>query len=276
MGLVSEEKKVVKFANKEGRRKKETNKFDILVRKFPLFFSGSFNRVIVNFFSFIASLKRQYHGSRGIISQMVRNIAILQDLECVSSKISHPDCIRFANRVLHGSQPVATSIPDGIEMIGNSIAQPKHTIPIPMEIVQWFEQNNVKFWARMKKDNKTFHSLVYNRIGNSGSFFVEIKNRDEIWFGNILQFVSTRSTSYALVRLYQTLPNLLFHDIEFSNENIKILVEQNILGSGFIHLRLSNEIVLLKCKKIVRRIIFVPTGHNTGYASRELSSYQHD
>ena len=182
---------------------------------------------------------------------MVRNVAILQDVDNVADKINHGEVSAYVNYLMHGSKPTMTPLPDGTTLIGRSISRPSYYIDIPSRVIQWFEQNSIEYWTRVKINNTVYHSLAYKRKRSSGSHFVKIKSGHHFVFGNVLHYISTCHASFALVRLYEILPNLLFHDIDFYDEQIEQLVENNIFGSGFTHLRLSKEVSIFESLKIV-------------------------
>ena len=235
------------------------------------------NLMYINFlYRFIATAKRQYHGSRGVVSQMVRNTNILQNIEQIAAKVVNRDAKCYADKILHGSRPKMADLPDGSSLVGNNFDVFECPTALPNSIQDSLNMLNGKYWGRIAKEGVTYHSLNYKRKGSSGSYFVRMNVNDQEKYGIAIVFVSDATESHVLLRLFEILPNMLFNDVEYINEDVSQFINDGILDHGFTHLKITNNYELIKCAYLSNRFIYVPINDSHGYATLELSSYQHD
>ena len=127
------------------------------------------------FEGFIATIKRQYHGSRGYIQQMIRNIGKLQNVKLLKHYI--PEGSQLQPIVKHLLREKTTSrkeVGSDMYLLGK-IMDEAPTVPnfqTPNEIQEYFESKNTIYASRLNSGNQVYHSLCYNRRGNSNSYMV--------------------------------------------------------------------------------------------------------
>ncbi|XP_066935956.1 uncharacterized protein [Clytia hemisphaerica] len=224
------------------------------------------------FEGFIATLKRQYHGSTGVVSQMVRNVVVLQDLERYAEAFRGGALFEYVKEILYGKQLKMNKLEDNTKVQG-IVDTLEHDVPD--DISSFCNTNGAQYWQRMEVNSRMFHSLAYKRKGQSASYLAIINSNGKKLFGKILVFLSVHSFGFAMVQLFEKTQNRLF-DNAYADENVAELVRENILGCGFIPLKLTKDIVLVRGAELSKRFLFVTNNEKTGFASEELYSYQHD
>ena len=70
------------------------------------------------FEGFIATFKRQYHGTRGIVSQMVPNIGLLQNVREVAHRIQDQQLRALAKEIVEGPTPSKTEMAHNVFFYG--------------------------------------------------------------------------------------------------------------------------------------------------------------
>ena len=75
------------------------------------------------FEGFIASLKRQYHETRGIVGQMVSNIGLLQNLKGIGNQVEDPAYKLLANKIIDRPLPSKTPVADGVSLYGRILEE---------------------------------------------------------------------------------------------------------------------------------------------------------
>jgi len=189
------------------------------------------------FEGYIATFKRQYHGSRGIISQMVRNIIVLQNIDYHTKSVNATiEVSSYISHVLKGRSPFSTPVEDGSELIGGVfVTQPVlQNIVVPDEVNRFCIERNTRFSGRLKVNGFIFHSLQYKRKGQSAGFYAEININGTVEFVTILYFVAVDTRSFGVVKLFNKTNNNIFDECErFPSDLVKNYVDQKKLGCFF-------------------------------------------
>ena len=235
------------------------------------------------FEGFIATLKRQFHGTRGLIPQMVKNIGVLQSSQIVGRIIrGQPRIENVVYCLLRENKAEEKEIADSIFLLGKCFEnQPNITgVNIPPDIKSFLaEQENLKYCQRIKKNGEVFHSLSYARRKNSNSYMISFQaSNDAIGYGSVLFY--TNSGHAAVKLLYKTNEKLFTEDLtDYVDEVIGDFIINTSLGKHFCHVHESDDVLLITIDSILDRIILVPTqpgNQSSGYISEILKSYQHD
>lgn len=132
-------------------------------------------------------MKRQYHGSRGVVSQMVRNMSTLQNLKRHAQHFNRGKCKTYVSRMLHGTSPEMTALIDGTFVFGQ-VSKENLQVELPDAILRWIQNNDIQYWSRMKAKSHIFHSLYTTKGGVLvaatflNSIAMDITCLEKLWF----------------------------------------------------------------------------------------------
>ena len=126
------------------------------------------------FEGFIASLKRQYHGTRGIVQQMVRNIGLVQNLSEMKQAISNDSVRNLAENISKKNFPNCFDIDDNTFMFGTiQFTQPMQD---KVDLPDQFKTGNVRYSQSLRYKNNTYHSFCYHFKRKSNSYTIYYRN----------------------------------------------------------------------------------------------------
>ena len=227
------------------------------------------------FEGFIASIKRQYHGSRGIIPQMVRNIGLLQNIGEICRKINNERIRRLSEEICHKKKPQETEIGDGVILIGklSNVRPVIHNLDIP-DID--YPADETLFCERVFFEGITYHSLAYRYRRSSNSYTVSFFV-NELKFGEVVYYLMFGDVCYMLIKILEKTDDMLYSPDMASglSDVIDAFIVSGKLGQFFIPVKESDEFEIVPVACIRNKMIYVPSEEG-GYLSIVLKSYQHD
>ena len=226
------------------------------------------------FKGFIGSMKRQGHGSKNIVHQMVNNISILQNVSNIVNHVEDTSIRDFAKLVAFGKKSVKREISPGLFVYGSLMnSQPK--IPRTPQ----FEEDDSSFYCdRIWYKGNVYHSLAYRYRRESNSFTVTFNNGRAKQYGKIIFFVKRADTCVMMIKLMQRTPVKLYN-AEFEgilNADVDQFIRNSELGSGFVNLIESDNYLEVPVFDLIGRMFLVSDENGGWWASNILNSYQHD
>ena len=231
------------------------------------------------FEGFIATIKRQFHGTRGIVPQMVRNIGVLQNTDAVSNKIGGTPHVQAVAKKLaqkmHYSERL--QIDEDSYLYGPTLEHMPiiEGVIIPQDVQMSLVDEGILFGKRLWKNSEVFHSLSYLRRKTSNSYMVSFSYQNKEKYGSVLFFTSY---GHVVVKLFQITGQKLYTE-DSLDATTNGFIQDEVLGSCFYHVAKTNEIVIISTQCLIHRMIFVPDSPdnlNSGFLSHVLKSYQHD
>lgn len=232
------------------------------------------------FEAMISHLKRQFHGTRGIVAQIVRNLLFAQNSgSFIKKETKEPNKVKsfIEDNIMEKKDK-------GLHKVGEtcSFIRPfKNNPNLPDEVVHCLalEGQQVHQAERMLKDDQVFHSLAYKRRGESCSYIVQFKENDNIEFGTVQYYLLARNTGFAVISKFLKKGNICSFGLEEQADTmIKLFIDRGILGNHFHAVMETPLVSCIDCDNILRRCIFVPSEEDEvcGYVSPVLRHYQHD
>ena len=150
----------------------------------------------------ISHLKRQFHGTRGIVAQIVRNLLLAQNSGAfIKEKTQEPQEVKmFIEENIMGKKD------KDLHALGAScfLLPPLKCNPeLPVGVMHCLdlEGQQVHQAERMLKDGQIFHSLAYKRRGKSCSYIVEFRQCDNTQYGTVNYYLLARNTGYAVISM---------------------------------------------------------------------------
>lgn len=235
----------------------------------------------------ISVLKRKFHGTRGIIPQMLRNLAMSQGYQSAVLNNVHdpPQAHSFCREVFQLDdkkvevspntcfyKPLKKEVPDTIKGLNLEALgmNPDH--------------EEIEFSSRMEKDREVFHSEDYSYRRSSCSFFVSFRdNHGEIEYGRVQCFFKSPGGCFAVVKMVHNLRKNVCRTVELTNPEDLVLhqfQQSHLLGSHFTAVGEERNCLSIACEDIVSRVVFFPfedTDFNVkGYVSPVLKTCQHN
>jgi len=232
------------------------------------------------FEGFIGTLKKQFHGTRGIIRQMIDNIYFVQNSHLLVQKFTCPPTMKeYLNTLLDKTaKRMKTHVDNNITIIGKL----SNDLPLfddfdmPVDLIEYLTQLNGVYAARVSVRHVLYHSLFYKLRKSSNSYSVSYDESGEEKYGDCLFFVKVEEQCIALINSYTIMESPLFIADTVDDDIINSFVESGVMGKNFRYVCKSNSIVQVPVQHFKSRIIYVPVDDSNGYVSRVLSSYQHD
>ena len=139
--------------------------------------------------------------------------------------------------------------------------------------------SNVRYSQRLRYKHNTYHSFCYHYKRSSNSYTVFYRNPlgDDILYGKIMFFLLCEGRCFMMVQELIEQEGELFDDsmIGCLSDRVDYFIQSQYLGNGFVKLIVNNSYIAVPISFLKGRILPVSCAHGT-YASRVLSSYQHD
>ena len=232
------------------------------------------------FEAMISHFKRQFHGTRGIVGQIVKNLLLSQNSNSlIKNATQEPKEIKafIEDDIVEKKDKTLHKAGENYFFILPFEKSPD----IPNRVVQCLnlEDQQVYQANRMLKDDQVYHSLAYKRKGNSCSYIVQFREGVNDEFGLVRYYLFVRNTGFALISKFERKGNICSFELEDQDDMlVKSFIEQNILGQHFQAVRETSSDICIPCCDIVCRCVFVPstTAGLSGYVSPVLRHYQHD
>ena len=231
------------------------------------------------FEAMISHLKRQFHGTRGLVAQIVRNTMMTQNSgSFIKENTIEPLIIStFVNENIIGKRD------KGLLKVENySFIFPLKKNPdLSRHLVRCLnlEDQEVYQAQRMLKDDEIFHSVAYKRRGKSCSYIVKFQESNEDEFGIIEYYLLVRNTGFAVIRKFEKKGSICSFGLEEQDdEMVKSFIDSHILGKQFQAVKEVGLCSYVPCCNIICRCVFVPSPSDgvSGYVSPVLRHYQHD
>ena len=161
------------------------------------------------FEGFIASLIRQYHGTRNIVSQMVTNIALLQNIEDIACKVDDDNFIILANNIAFGSRNRRRlRVTDELSFVGDI----SHSIPALSDIPDFDRNVHDCYCERIWYKGNVYHSISYRYKRNSNSYTITFFHENQKRYGSVLYFVKNGERCTMVVKCLAETEQRLFDD----------------------------------------------------------------
>lgn len=235
------------------------------------------------FEAMISHLKRQFHGTRGITAQIIRNLLTAQNSGWLIKRATREpeeirtlidkDLVMKKEKNLHQVEENCFFF---LPLVKTS-ALPQHIaqqLPVNLQGSQ-----EVHHAARIMKDDQVFHSLAYTRKGKSCSYIVQFKEGASYEYGIVQYYLLVGTSGFAVICPYEKLGNICSFGLQEPVDlMIRSFVDNSILGKHFQAVRVTNSTSLVDCCNIVCRCIFVSSEEDgvSDYVSHVLKHYQHD
>jgi len=199
------------------------------------------------FEGFIASLIRQYHGTRNIVSQMVNNIALLQNIGSITGKVDDDGFKLLADNIAFGSRNRRKlKISDELYLCGEI----SHSSPILPGTPRFDQNDQASYCERIWYKGNIYHSIAYRYKRNSNSYTVSFLHENQKIFGSVLYFVKNGERCTMVVKCLSETDERLFDEdmIGCLHQDVDeyCLSRQRMEGGIYlIYLRVINTINLL-------------------------------
>ena len=229
------------------------------------------------FEGFIATMKRQYHGSRGIINQMLRNVDRLQNISTVISQMEAPaDITAFVRKLTNQQCRSKVIVANGCVVGTKIICMPELAVPLPIRLKTFLQGK--EFYARAEVGFSLYHSLSYKRKGMSNSYSIAFWNDGRMEYGDVLFFVLDDGNCFGVVNCYEITGDTMYGEDNLGfDDGLDGIINSGTLGCMFVHVRKSDRLQIVGLENFVSKIIYVPDHEDdSGNISLVLSSYQHD
>ena len=134
----------------------------------------------------ISHLKRQFHGTRGIVAQIVRNLLLAQNCgSFIKEKTREPQAVKLLIE-----ENIMAKKDKELHTLGASyfLLPPLTSNPeLPMGVMHCLDLKGqqVHQAERMLKDGQIFHTLAYKRRGKSCRYIVEFRQRGNTQYGTV-------------------------------------------------------------------------------------------
>ena len=211
------------------------------------------------FEAFITVLKRLFHGTRGMITQMLTNIARAQNGRFETSRLASVSgsekAKSFCNDVLSKNKPQYEGITEGITE-GISFVCLKRSPPDAVKGLLTgigIAVGNYSYATRMVKEGQMYHSEAYVRRQSSCSYLVILESRNkEVEFGAVNCFLCCEErVPFCLIQVYRNLNmNICIGLSRPSDVVVRDFVEANLLGMHFLAVEITDEYTLVNCIRI--------------------------
>lgn len=158
------------------------------------------------FEAMINHLKRQFHGTRGIVGQIVRNLLLAQNSgSLVKKETKEPQEVRpFIEETITAKKD------KNLHEIGENclLVLPFTNNPqFPNSLVQHLNlhegSHQVHKANRMYKDDQFFHSLACRRRGQSCSYIVQFQEHGSNEFGIVKHYLLVKNEGFAVICKFQ-------------------------------------------------------------------------
>ena len=142
----------------------------------------------------------------------------------------------------------------------------------------------ILFSSRMEKGGQIFHSEGYSYKRSSCSYFVCFTGNDDVErYGKVQCYLKSNNELFAIIKEFGCLNKNICHTDEIPNPQDPVMLrlfQDGLLGSHFVAVQETNNILKIKCEDIYSRMVFVPL-HDidvrvSGYVSKVLNTYQHN
>ncbi|XP_066936442.1 uncharacterized protein [Clytia hemisphaerica] len=228
------------------------------------------------FEGFIATLLRQYHGSRGIVPQMIKNIGYLQNIDAMHKSISQESTRELASDIIKKRYPNRTNIDNNTFMFGTiSDTQPIEAVQLPNR----FFNGGVRFSQRLWYKGNTYHSLSYKLKRNSNSYSVAYRKFDNTsGYGHVLFYLHCSGGCYMVIKEMKQYGSNLYSLEHYSGclgPRTDEFILNGYLGRGFVQLDETEQYSVFPINCLIGRVLLIPI-NGKFYGSNVLNSYQHD
>lgn len=188
------------------------------------------------FEAMISHLKRQFHGTRGIIGQIVRNLLFAQNSgSLIKRETMEPPEVRsfITEQVAAKKNKNRHQVADNCYFMLPFTKDPE----VPEAMVQQLDLQGQEVHQanRMVIDTEMYHSLAYSRKGNSCSFIVQFKHGCSDEFGKVRYYVLARDTAFAILYKYEKQGNICSFGVEEEPNDLMVqsFLDNGILGMHF-------------------------------------------
>ena len=236
----------------------------------------------------IALLKKKFHGTRGIISQMIRNMATSQTYqsEILRNVTDPPQAKNFCKNVLQLNEKNV--------MMSETIYFYKplqKTVPLVQNLDSdtlnlICDNEEVLFSSRITKEGEVFHSESYSYRRSSCSFFVSFFYTQEertVNYGKIQCFLKNSRGLFAIIKVAKNLQKNICQTDELPNPEDPVMRQfhtEGLLGSHFVAIGDCEIFKIISCDNILSRVVFFPLEDADpevkGFVSTVLKTYQHN
>lgn len=221
----------------------------------------------------------QFHGTRGIVGQIVRNLLLAQTSgSFIKKETEEPEEIKS---FIEGN--IMCKKEKGVQNVGKySFILPfKNNPELPDRIIDSLDldEQPVHQAFRMVKDNQIFHSTAYKRKGKSCSYIIQFQEGGGNEYGIVQYYLLVRNTGIAVIYKYERKGNICSFELEDQDDPmIKSFIDRDLLGKHFQAVKEKMSLTCISCSDIVCRCVFVPSASAgiSGYVSPVLRHYQHD
>lgn len=233
------------------------------------------------FEAMISHLKRQFHGTRGIIAQIVRNLLFAQNSgSLIKRETKEQQEVKsfIEDHVITKKNKSLHQVEGNCHFVLPFTSHPE----LPESVIQQLDLDGQEVHQanRMMIDNQMFHSLSYSRKGDSCSFIVQYNDGSNSKFGLVKYYLLARDTGFVVLYVYEKHGNICLFglDEEPNDVVVKAFNDNGILGMHFTAVKETRTIQCVSWRNIVCRCIFVQSEEDgiSGYVCPVLKHYQHD
>lgn len=233
------------------------------------------------FEAMISHLKRQFHGTRGIIAQIVRNLLFAQNSGSLIKRetMKHQEVKSFIEEhVVTKKNKSCHQVEGHCYFMLPFTKNPE----LPETVIQQLDLQGQEVHQanRIIIDNQMYHSLAYSRKGDSCSFIVQYNDGSNSEFGLVKYYLLARDTGFVVLNKYEKHGNICAFgvDEEPSDVIVKAFNDNGILGMHFNAVKETMAIQCVSWRDIVCRCVFVQSDEDgiSGYVCPVLKHYQHD
>ena len=233
------------------------------------------------FEAMISHLKRQFHGTRGIIAQIIRNLLFAQNSgSLIKRETMEPEEVKsfMEDRITTKKDKNRHHVEGHCYFMLPFTSNPE----LPETVIQQLDLQGqeVHLANRMVIDSQMYHSLAYSRKGGSCSFIVQFSHGSEQQYGKVKYYLLARDTGFVVLCKYEKLGNICSFglDEEPDDEMVKAFNENGILGTHFQAVKETRTVQCVSWRNIVCRCVFVQSEEDgiSGYVCPVLKHYQHD
>lgn len=232
------------------------------------------------FEAMISHLKRQFHGTRGIVAQIVKNLLLAQNSGFIIAKETKepPEVRSFIDEHIMPKENKS------VHKIGEKsylFLPLKNSPKLSNSVVRCLdlEEQQVHQASRLFQDGQVFHSLAYKRKGKSCSYIIQFQEDGKDEFGIVQYFLLARNNGFAVIQKFEKKGSICSSELEEQDDPmVKSFIEKDILGKHFQAVKEGSSDICIPCCDIVCRCVFVSSESAgiSGYVSPVLKYYQHD
>ena len=168
----------------------------------------------------------QFHGTRGIVAQIVRNLLFAQNFGSFIKETQEPQEVKmFIEENIMGKKEKA------VHTLGSSEIK---NLSIEVVLCLGLKGQQVHRSERMVKDSQIFHSLVYERREKSCSYIVKFRQCGNTQCCNVNYYLLARNIRFAVISMFQKQGNICSFGLEKQDDSmISLFIERGILEKHF-------------------------------------------